>query len=93
MERNQRIWQAHESNKFTRKSYWNYFIKTTNYGDKRIYIEDEKFSNINEIISTIFQRAKNANFMSITNTSKIPFKENLETTIWNKKDTLKHDVY
>jgi hypothetical protein len=71
-----------------KESYWNYFIKATHYGDKRIHIEDDKFSQVHEIISTIFQRAKNANFVSIINTSKIPFKENLEKTGWNKKDSL-----
>jgi len=70
-----------------KEDYWNYFIKIIQSGDKSIHIEDEKFSNINEIISTIFQRAKNANFVSIINSSQIPFKQNLETTSWNKKDS------
>ena len=69
-----------------KENYWTYFIKTINYGDKRIYIEDEKFSKVDEIISTIFQRAKNATFKSMINTAKIPFKEDLETTTWDKKE-------
>jgi hypothetical protein len=56
--------------------------------DKKIEIGTLDFKEKDALISTIFNKATNAKFITLENTSWIPFVKRLKTLQWNQNESL-----
>ena len=65
---------------------WSYYIKVRRLGDKKINISHENASMMEQLTPLIFKHARNAQFVTLNNVSKMPFKKRIEKEAWNKSD-------
>ena len=82
-----------EFGKYRRRSaynpgYWCFYFKLNKMVDKKIEIGTLDFKERDELISTIFDKATNAKFITLENTSWFPFVKRLKTLQWNQNESL-----
>ena len=68
--------------------YWCFYFKLNKSVDEKIEIGLLDFKERDELISTIFKKAKNAKFVTLENTSWIPFVKRLKALQWNQNENL-----
>ena len=67
---------------------WCFYFKLNKLVDEKIEIGSLDFKERDELISTIFNKATNAKFITLENTSWIPFVKRLEVLQWNQNERL-----
>ena len=68
--------------------YWCFYFKLNKLVDDKIEIGTLDFKERDELISTIFDKATNAKFITLDNTSWIPFVKRIETLQWNQNEKI-----
>jgi len=66
---------------------WSYYVKVQRLGEKQINISYENASMMEKLSPLIFKHARNAQFVTLNNVSKIPFIKKINKVPWNKSDT------
>lgn len=62
-----------------------YYVKAYRYGDRKIRVCGDSLQNLNELIETVFQKARNARFVWIENHAVIPFTRHMVTLPWKRE--------
>lgn len=65
-----------------------FYFKVNKSVDERIEIGVLDFEERDELISTIFNKAQNAKFVTLENTSWIPFVKHIEILQWNQNEKI-----
>jgi hypothetical protein len=68
--------------------YWWFYFKLNKSVDNKINIGILDFKEKDELISTVFNKAPNAKFITLENTSWIPFVKRLKALQWNQNERL-----
>jgi len=70
------------------QGFWCFYLKVNKSTDKKIEIGTLDFTERDELISTVFSKAPKAKFITLENTSWIPFVKRLEVLQWNQNEKL-----
>ena len=67
---------------------WYFYIKGHTADAKRVIIANEFMPDIRALLATLFVKASNAKFVTISDTSIIPFCKSDEVSLWDKTEDL-----
>jgi len=72
---------------------WTYYVKGKGSKNKKLFLGSVVLSNINELCLLLFEKAKNAKFITLENKSIIPFAKRYTESEWKKEITDKESPY